>query len=275
MGAEQVKGKKSTMAFRSESLSDMMKDGTKHLSGLMEAVSRNIEACKKLAQITRTSLGPNGRNKIIINHVGKIFVTNDSTTILHELDVIHPAAKMIVLASEMQEKEIGDGANLVIILAGELLQQAEALIRMGLHPSEVVAGYTKAGLRAQELLSECVLKTSSDLKDVDAVTKFLRPVIGSKQYGYEDLLAPIVAKACVQILPDNPKNFNVDNVRVIKVVGASVSQTTVVKGFAFARDVEGTYKKKESAKLAVFVSGVDFVNPEAKRKVVMDTADEL
>ena len=101
-----------------------------HYQGLDEAVYRNIEACKELAKTTRTAFGPNGMNKIVINHIEKLFVTSDTATILNELEVQHPAAKLLVLASQQQEKECGDGTNLVLILAGALLGEAEELLRM-------------------------------------------------------------------------------------------------------------------------------------------------
>ncbi|CAB4273168.1 unnamed protein product [Prunus armeniaca] len=125
-------------------IQSMLKEGHKHLSGLDEAVVKNIDACKQLSTITRTSLGPNGMNKMVINHLDKLFVTNDAATIVNELEVQHPAAKLLVLAGRAQQEEIGDGANLTISFAGELLQNAEELIRMGLHPSEIISGYNKA-----------------------------------------------------------------------------------------------------------------------------------
>ncbi|KAF3600566.1 hypothetical protein F2Q69_00039237 [Brassica cretica] len=112
-------------------IQSMLKEGYRHLSGLDEAVIKNIEACKELSTITRTSLGPNGMNKMVINHLDKLFVTNDAATIVNELEIQHPAAKILVLAAKAQQEEIGDGANLTISFAGELLQNAEELIRMG------------------------------------------------------------------------------------------------------------------------------------------------
>ncbi|CAI5528021.1 unnamed protein product [Closterium sp. Naga37s-1] len=125
-------------------LQSLLKEGHKHLTGLEEAVLKNIEACKQLSHITRTSLGPNGMNKMIINHLDKLFVTSDAATIVAELEVQHPAAKLVVLGAKAQQEEVGDGANTVVSLAGELLAGAEELIRSGLHPSEIIAGYAKA-----------------------------------------------------------------------------------------------------------------------------------
>lgn len=93
--------------------SGMLKDGAKHLSGLEETVLKNIEACKQLSKMTRTSLGPNGMNKMVINHLDKLFVTSDAATIVKELEVAHPAARLLVMAAQAQEQEIGDGTNLV------------------------------------------------------------------------------------------------------------------------------------------------------------------
>merc|ERR1719324_1503102 len=117
-------------------MSQMMKEGSKHLAGLEAATLKNIDACKQLTNTVRTSLGPNGMNKMVINHLEKLFVTNDSATIMKELEVQHPAAKLLVMASKMQEQDVGDGTNFVVVFAGELLKQAEELLRMGLHQSE-------------------------------------------------------------------------------------------------------------------------------------------
>lgn len=108
------------------------------------AVIRNIEACQAIAQTVQTSLGPYGRNKIVINHLQKMILTSDAATILRELDVVHPAAKLLVMASQQQDVEVGDGTNMVIVLAGEMLKNAEVLLRMGLKTSDITQGYEEA-----------------------------------------------------------------------------------------------------------------------------------
>ncbi|KAI7864311.1 hypothetical protein BDF14DRAFT_1732365 [Spinellus fusiger] len=134
------------MALRvpKSTLPQLFKEGYKFQQGVDEAVMRNIEATHELSEVVRTSMGPNGRNKMIINHMEKLFVTNDAATIIRELDVVHPAAKLLVMASQQQESEMGDNTNLVIVLAGALLQKAEYLLRLGLHPSEIVQGFELA-----------------------------------------------------------------------------------------------------------------------------------
>merc|ERR1712070_192071 len=236
-------------------LPSLLKEGTKHLSGVEEACLRNIEASKQLYHIVRSSMGPNGMNKMVINQHDKLFVTNDAATIIRELDVVHPAAKMVVMAANMQEQECGDNTNLVVSLAGELLVQAESLIRMGLHPSEIIAGYTKAAQHASELLEGLACHTCEDLRNIEEVTRCLKSAIASKQYGYEDMLSKVVAKACIQVLPKNTSKFNVDHVRVVKILGGGVLDTHVMKGFVLARDAVGTIKHVSETGTKVVVAG--------------------
>jgi len=256
-------------------LSDLLKEGTKHLTGKEEAVLNNINAVHQMAQITRTSLGPNGMNKMVVNHLEKLFVTSDAATILKELDVVHPAAKIAVMASQRQETEIGDGTNLVLVLCGEFLQNAGQLITKGLHPNDVIAGYSKALTKALEILEELVAYKVNDVRSLPEVTKILKPVLASKQYGYEDLLAPLVAQACIQVCPKVPQHFNVDNVRVAKILGGGVLDTSVVKGHVLARDAEGVIKHVKAAKIAVFGQGLDMSKTETKDSVVIRNAEDL
>ncbi|CAL9037406.1 T-complex protein 1 subunit theta-like [Musa acuminata AAA Group] len=255
----------------------MLKEGHKHLSGLDEAVLKNIDACKQLSVITRTSLGPNGMNKMVINHLDKLFVTNDAATIVNELEVQHPAAKILVLAGKAQQEEIGDGANLTISFAGELLQNAEELIRMGLHPSEIISGYTKAINKTIEILDELVEKGSEtmDVRSKEEVVSRMKAAVASKQFGLEQLLCPIIADACIQVCPKNPANFNVDNVRVAKLLGGGLHNSTVVRGMVLKNDAIGTIKRVEKAKIVVFAGGVDTSATETKGTVLIQSAEQL
>lgn len=151
-------------------------------------------------------------NKMVINHLEKLFVTNDAATILKELEVQHPAAKMIVMAAQMQEKQIGDNTNTVVIFAAALLEHAAELISMvcelassgtnellhvqGLKPVEIAEGYELAYRKAAELLPKLVVAEAKDLYDLDSVQKFLKASIMSKQYDNYAVVANLVAKAC-------------------------------------------------------------------------------
>lgn len=255
----------------------MLKEGHKHLSGLDEAVVKNIDACKQLSAITRTSLGPNGMNKMVINHLDKLFVTSDTATIVNELEIQHPAAKLLVLAGKAQQKEIGDGANLVVSFAGELLQGAEDLIRMGLHPSEIIIGYTKAINKVVEIL-EGLVEEGSDTMDVrnkDEVILRMKAAVASKQYGQEDILCPLIADACIQVCPKNPINFNVDNVRVAKLLGGGLHNCTTVRGMVLKGDTVGSIKRIEKAKVVVIAGGVDTTATETKGTVLIHSAEQL
>ncbi|XP_059647312.1 T-complex protein 1 subunit theta [Cornus florida] len=258
-------------------MQSMLKEGHKHLSGLEEAVLKNIEACKQLSTITRTSLGPNGLNKMVINHLDKLFVTNDAATIVNELEVQHPAAKILVLAGKAQQEEIGDGANLTISFAGELLQNAEELIRMGLHPSDIIIGYTKSINRAVEILDELVENGSEkmDVRNKDEVVLRMKAAVASKQFGQEDILCSLIADACIQVCPKNPANFNVDNVRVAKLLGGGLHNCTIVRGMVLRTDAVGSIKRVEKAKVAVFAGGVDTSATETKGTVLIHSAEQL
>lgn len=252
----------------------MLKEGARHYSGLDEAVYRNIDACKELSKTTRSAFGPHGQNKMVINHIEKLFVTNDAATILNELEVQHPAAKMLVLATQQQEQEVGDGTNFVLVFAGALLEQAEMLLRMGLSVTEVTEGYEFAVKKALEILPDLVCTQQKDLKNKQEVQRALRTSVMSKQYGHEDFLAKLISDACVSILSEK-KGFNVDNIRVSKILGSGVLQSSIVQGMVFKRAVEGEVTKANNCKLAVFSCPLDAMQTETKGTVLIKNADEL
>lgn len=223
----------------------------------------------------RTSLGPYGRNKIVVNHLQKMILTNDAATILRELEVVHPAAKLMVMASQQQEAEIGDATNMVIVLAGELLKKAEELLRMGLKTSDIVVGYEKAQDFAIKALDELEIDKVENTRSQEELSKALRTVISAKQNGSEDTLADLVAEAVLAVLPKNPVNFNVDNIRVVKILGGSLEQSRVVKGMVFGREPEGTIKKAAKAKVGVFTCPLDISQTETKGTVLLKNAKEM
>ncbi|XP_005179617.2 T-complex protein 1 subunit theta [Musca domestica] len=252
----------------------MLKDGARMYSGLEEAVYRNITACKEFAQTMRSAYGPNGMNKMIINHIEKQFVTSDAGTIMRELDVEHPAAKLMVMASQMQDAEVGDGTNFVVIFAGALLEKAEELLRLGITTAEIADGYEKALEKALEILPKLVCHEVKDFRDVAQVKEVMKSAIMSKQYGQEDFLTDLVTKACVSILPDKG-TFNVDNIRVCKILGSGLSKSEVVHGMVFKRFVEGDVTYAEKTKIAIFSCPVDIIQTETKGTVLIKSADEL
>jgi T-complex protein 1 subunit theta len=214
---------------------------------------------------------------MVINHLDKLFVTSDASTIVTELEVFHPAAKLLVAAARAQAAEVGDGTNLVLSLAGELLAKAEGMLRDGLVPAEIAEGYTRACAKALEALEKAVFPGSADLdvRDAEAVAARLRASVASKQLGSERVLCPLIARACIDVCPKNPANFNVDNVRIVKIMGGGLKDSTVVPGLVLRRDAEGTVKSVSDAKVAVYAQGIDTAGPETKGTVLIRSGEEL
>lgn len=268
-----------SMAYnQAAGLGGMLKQGHSSQEGLEGATIRNVEACREIATITRTSLGPNGMNKLVVNHLGKIIVTSDCATIVKTLEVEHPAAKMLQLAAEAQDFECGDGTNLVVSFAGELLTQTEDLFRMGLHPSDVVSGYSKAGDKLlEEFLPPLVelVPAMADGRSKAELMRVVKPVLAAKHLGSEDVLAPLVADACLGTMSPEQKSFSVESVRVAKILGGDITQSHVVHGFVALRALETSLTSTKDAKIVVFGCGMEASATEAKGTVLMKNADDL
>eukprot|EP01064_Diplonema_japonicum_P023267 TRINITY_DN33705_c0_g1_i1.p1 TRINITY_DN33705_c0_g1~~TRINITY_DN33705_c0_g1_i1.p1 ORF type:complete len:554 (+),score=129.84 TRINITY_DN33705_c0_g1_i1:50-1663(+) len=258
--------------IKNAGLPSMLKEGA---SVQDDPLLKNIEACKELAKVTKSSYGPFGLNKMVINHLGKLFVTHDAAVILRELEVQHPAANLLVMASKAMEEEVGDGSNFTIMLAGELLAEAESLKKKGLKPAEIIRGYTVASKKCIELLKEQVTGKLQDHRNVDEVVSCIKSSIASKQYGNEDLLAPLIARACVNAADKNPRNFSVDNVRTMKIRGGALEDSEFIRGFCIQRGTEGLIKEVKNAKIAVYNCAVDASATETKGNVLLESADEL
>ena len=253
-------------------LPSMLKEGA---SVQDDPLLKNIQACKEMSQVTRSSFGPFGLNKMVINHLGRLFVTHDAAVILRELEVQHPAANLLVMASKAMEEEVGDGSNFTLMLAGELLSEAENLRKMGLKPTEIIRGYSVALLKAQEVLKENIVVKVKDHRDESEVIPAISSSIASKQYGYTQFLSKMVAEACINVAHKNSKNFNVDGVRILKVRGASMLDSQHIRGFCIQRGTEGMVKKVEGAKVAVYNCGIEAASTETKGTVLIENAEEL
>eukprot|EP01059_Diplonema_ambulator_P028843 TRINITY_DN47830_c0_g1_i1.p1 TRINITY_DN47830_c0_g1~~TRINITY_DN47830_c0_g1_i1.p1 ORF type:complete len:538 (+),score=168.83 TRINITY_DN47830_c0_g1_i1:41-1654(+) len=258
--------------IKNAGLPSMLKEGS---SVQDDPLLKNIEACKEMAKVTKSSYGPYGLNKMVINHLGKLFVTHDAAVILRELEVQHPAANLLVMASKAMEEEVGDGSNYTIMLAAELLSQAESLKKTGLKPAEIIRGYTVASKKALETLKTCIVGKVTDHRDEEQVVAAITSSIASKQYGNEGFLTPLIAKACINAAHKNPKNFSVDNVRILKIRGGSLSDSFMVRGFCILRGTEGTIKEAKDAKVAVYNCAIDAAATETKGNVLLENAEEL
>ena len=258
-----------------QSFNAFFKEGTRYFQGVDEVLLRNTEAAIDLAELTRTSIGPNGMKKIIQNHFGKLFVTGDAATILSEAEIQHPAAKMLVTASQMQAEQVGDGTNFVLVFAGELLKRATELVRAGINTKDIVIGYQKALEEAVKILKEIQVGVKFSVDDRASVVTALKTPLSSHQFMDADFLAGIVADACLMAYPNHNYKFNVDNVRVAKCLGGSVADSFVVKGFAIPREVVGTIRRRENCKIAIFQTSFDFTETDTKMSTVFTSGKQM
>lgn len=212
---------------------------------------------------------------MVINHLERLFVTSDAHTIIEESDVHHPAAKMVAQAVKMQDNECGDGTNLILTMAGELMGQAAGLISMGLHPSEILIGYDKAAKHSLKLLSEMSKAKLENPHNKEDLVRCIKSVIASKQFGQEDHLANLISEACVHTMPKDAIKFNVDNVRIQKILGGGMHDSKVIQGVVVTKASETSIKRVLNAKVAVFNTNIEMQQGETKGTVLLKNAEDL
>ena len=266
-------------------ISGMLKEGSRHVqdesAGSASVVLRNIDACLQLCRMLQSSLGPQGRCKLVVNHLEKILVTSDCAAILKEVQIEHPTANLLAMAVKKQEEERGDNTNLVLTFAGELLWQTALLIQKMTWQTapEILAGYQQAlHLLETEYLPAQVCDTIPNARalDKDTLMRVLIPVLQSKQYGSADILAPLVADACLMLLQDNDgAGFSIEAIRTVSILGASVRQSMLLPGYVAKRGLETSVTSVTDAKIAVYATGLEASSTEAKGTVVMKTAADL
>jgi T-complex protein 1 subunit theta len=261
--------------FAPQGFQALLKDGGQHFAGVDEAIVKNIDACKKIGQITSTSLGPNGMNKLLVNHLGKHIVTSDTAMIMETLEVMHPAAKLLVMASKACEQECGDATNLCVSFGAALLEGALDLLKEGIHLSEIIRGYQLANEKCIEYIKGNVCWTVDDVRSTAQLSRALVPVINAKQVGFETFLAELVAQACVQVMPSDPKKFDTDCIRVAKVTGSTISKSQVINGMALVGNRSGGATGKQKARVAIFGVGLEMSGTETKGTVLLNSAEEL
>lgn len=256
-------------------LPQMLKAGMKYYSGLQETLFSNLTACKALARCLRTCYGPLGRNKLVINHLGKSFHTSHAATILRELELENPIACLLRTAAETQEEETGDGTNFVILMSGALLENAEKLLRSGLSVVHISAGYKMACKEALRLLSGLACHVLKNPRDPDEVLLALQTVVGSKAFGHQKFLAKLVAKACILVLPPEHINFNPDLIRTCKIPGGGISDSSVVEGMVLLTEAEGLIRRVEKARIAAYSCPFGQSGSEVKNTIVFESAAEM
>src|SRR3990170_1263200 len=200
----------------------ILREGTERTRG-KEARNNNIMAAKAVADAVRTTLGPKGMDKMLVSGSGDVIITNDGVTILKEMDIEHPAAKMLVEVAKTQDDEVGDGTTTAAVLTGELLAKAEELLEQDVHPSTIASGYRMAAEKAAEILKE--ITHTIDENDEEALLNIARTsMTGKGAEGSKEKLAGITVSAIRSIVDeeDGKKSVDIDNIKIEKKVGQSV-----------------------------------------------------
>jgi thermosome len=255
----------------------ILREGTKREKG-KGAQMGNIAAAKAIGEAVRSTLGPRGMDKMLVDSMGDVVITNDGVTILKEIDVEHPAAKMIVEVAKTQDEECGDGTTTAVILAGELLKRAEGLIEQNVHPTVIAAGYRLASQKAQEILQTVGMKVTPDdaemLNDIATTAMISKSVSASR-----NILADIAVKAVLSIAEKKDGKFEVDqdNIQIVKKVGGSMEESKMISGIILDKEVvhSGMPKKVENAKIALIDSAMEVKKTEIDAKIEITDPSQL
>jgi thermosome len=253
----------------------ILKEGTSRSYG-REAVRSNIMAVRAIAEILKTTYGPKGMDKMLVDSLGDITITNDGATILDKLDVQHPAAKMLVQIAKGQDEEAGDGTKTSVIFAGELLKEGEKLLNNNIHPTIIVEGYKKALEKAIEIINE--IAQSIDINDTETLKKIARTSLNSKAVGEAaDYFAEIAVEAVRSIVEDRDGEKYVDlgNIQIIKKHGGSLMDTKLIKGIGLDKEVvhPDMPKRVENARIAVLDAPLEIEKPEIDLEISLTSPD--
>ena len=208
----------------------ILKDGASQSKGI-EAQKNNISAAKIIAEIVRTSLGPRGMDKMLVDSLGDVTITNDGATILKEIDVQHPAAKMLVEIAKTTDNEVGDGTTSAVVLAGSLLEQAESLLLQEVHPTIIVDGYRKAAVKAKQYLKDIAEQVTANDKSI--LLKIANTSMQTKLVKRDSSqLSDMVVRAVTAVAEKQGEEYIVDieDIKVEKKAGGSISDSSIIQG---------------------------------------------
>ena len=255
----------------------ILKEGTAQTKG-RDAQKNNITAAKLIAEVVRSSLGPRGMDKMLVDTLGDVTITNDGATILKEIDVQHPAAKMMVEISKATDNEVGDGTTSVVVLAGALIEKAEELINKDVHPTVIVDGYRKAATKAIEVLNTIAHKIAGNEKQ--ELIRIARTAMQTKLVsGESEDLAHIVVDAALAVSEKTDSGFrlDIDDVKVEKKAGGSLRDTKLIKGIVLDKEVVhgGMPKRIEKAKIALINSALEIEKTEFDAKININSPDQM
>jgi thermosome len=264
----------------------LLKEGTRETKK-KDAQSNNIAAAKTIADILKSSLGPRGMDKMLVDSLGDVTITNDGATILKEIDVQHPAAKMLIEITKSVDDEVGDGTKSAVILAGSLLEKAEDLISKNVHATVIVDGYKRAAEKAMEILQEINIRV--DPKDkAGLVTVAITSMASKLASAKSSILADIIVDSVLKVVEEHEDTYDsssrsnvarskyrvdVDNIKVEKKAGASINDTMLIQGIVLDKEVvHGTMPKRiENARIALLNCPLEVEKPEFDTKLNINT----
>ncbi len=250
----------------------ILKEGTKRESG-KDAMQNNIEAARAIATSIRSTLGPRGMDKMLVDSLGDIVITNDGVTILKEMDVEHPAAKMMVEVSKTQDSFVGDGTTTAVIVAGGLLSEAESLIKQNVHPTVIAEGFRMAAVHAKKTLGE--MSKGVSIKDKDLLEKMASTALSSKSAsGSKVKLSDISYEAVKSVAEKNENKYTVDfdNIQIVKKKGGDIDDTELIYGIIVDKEKvhPGMPDFVKNAKIALLNAALEIKKPEFDTNIRID-----
>jgi thermosome len=252
----------------------ILKEGSQRTAG-RDAQRSNIMAAKAVAGAVRTTLGPKGMDKMLVDTLGDVVITNDGVTILKEMDIEHPAAKMMVEIAKTQDEEVGDGTTTAVVLAGELLKQAEALLDQEIHPTVIAAGYRAAAEKSMEILKGLSVKVSP--KDDELLGKIaITAMTGKGSATARDELAALSVQA-VKSVVDEDGSVDTDNITVEKKVGGGIADSQLIHGMVIDKERlhPNMPKKVKGARIALLNAPIEIEKTEVDAKIEITSPDQL
>ncbi|MCA2004051.1 MAG: TCP-1/cpn60 chaperonin family protein [Candidatus Nitrosotenuis sp.] len=255
----------------------VLKEGSKQSRG-RDAQKNNINAAKIIAEIIASSLGPRGMDKMLVDAIGDITITNDGATILKEIDVQHPAAKMMVEVAKATDSEVGDGTTSAVVIAGALLEKAESLIDNDIHPVIIAEGYKKASRMAISLLSEIAKKIEPS--DTATLEKIARTSMLTKLVAIEAAdLAKIVVDAVLAVMEqkDGINRVSIANIKIEKKAGGSISDSQLIGGIVLDKEVvnDNMPKRVKNAKIALISAPLEIEKTEFDAKININSPNQI
>lgn len=254
----------------------ILPEGTLRNTG-RDAQSRNIAAAKAVSESVRTTLGPKGMDKMLVDSIGDITITNDGATILQEMEIDHPAAKMLVEVAKTQEDEVGDGTTTAVVLAGELLKKAEDLLEQEIHPTMILRGYRLAKAKALEILNDIAERVTLD--DAATLQKIaMTAMTGKGSEAAKDPLAKLAVEA-VRIVAEKENGVRIDkdDIKIEKKQGASIDDTELIRGIVIDKEIvhPSMPKNIKNAKIALLDCALEVKDTETNAEIRITSPDQL